>query len=178
MVNQTSFAGCLSRRRRPGGSHLNSDSSSRVTLHGSLPAFPYPLFFHTLEDSFALTKKANLFFSCSSPLFAKNTGGGVGSRVPILIGHLRNSLYPKKRPPMFPRSYASGSLSSFFSANSVFSVPSALNPSFSFNCQLSNVDLFPTATHHEIGFPSPHPIKSPHRPNQTSRRTGQDKDAA
>src|SRR6266581_163172 len=47
-----------------------------------VPTFPsYPLSFHTLPHSFALTKNSTPLFSCNSELFAKNTRG-VGVLLP------------------------------------------------------------------------------------------------
>ena len=55
----------------------NSGFSSLATVHGSLPTFVYPLSFHILVDSFALTQNSTLLFSSNSKLFAQNTRGGV-----------------------------------------------------------------------------------------------------
>jgi hypothetical protein len=63
--------------------------------------------------------------------------------------------------------------SALISANSALSVPSALNPSFSFDFQLSTFDRQPHSTNHEIGFRAPHPIKSPHCPHRGGKWTGQ-----
>ena len=54
---------------------VNSGLSSLATVHGSLSAFAYPLFFHILADSFALVKNSTLLFSSDSELFAQNTRG-------------------------------------------------------------------------------------------------------
>src|SRR5437899_3300492 len=65
---------------------VNSGLSSLATVHGSLSAFAYPLFFHILADSFALTKNSTLLFSSDSKFFAQNTRGGV--YIPVaLVSH-------------------------------------------------------------------------------------------
>src|SRR5206468_3592039 len=65
---------------------VNSGLSSLATVHGSLSAFAYPLFFHILADSFALTQNSTLLFSSNSKLFAQNTRGGV--YIPVaLVSH-------------------------------------------------------------------------------------------
>ncbi len=56
---------------------VNPGLSSLATVHGSLSAFAYPLSFHILADSFALTQNSTLLFSSNSKLFAQNTRGGV-----------------------------------------------------------------------------------------------------
>src|SRR5216683_2495020 len=69
--------------------------------------------------------------------------------------------------------------SALFSANSAASVPSVLNPSFSLNFQLSIKDPDPVGTvdlfirPQQIGFPPPHPIKSPHCLRPAGKWTGQ-----
>src|SRR6266436_6070472 len=55
---------------------VNSGFSSLATVHGSLSNFAYPLFFHILADSFALTQNSTLLFSSDCKLFAQNTRGG------------------------------------------------------------------------------------------------------
>src|SRR6266581_8976934 len=55
---------------------VNPGFSSLATVHGSLSAFAYPLYFHILADSFALTQNSTLLFSIDSKLFAQNTRGG------------------------------------------------------------------------------------------------------
>jgi len=44
---------------------------------------PLLLYFHTLTNSFAATKRATPLFSYNSKLFQKNTGGGVGMPFPF-----------------------------------------------------------------------------------------------
>src|SRR6266705_6676760 len=56
---------------------VNPGFSSLATVHGSLSAFAYPLYFHILADSFALTQNSTLLFSSDSKLFAQNTRGGL-----------------------------------------------------------------------------------------------------
>src|SRR6266704_623207 len=56
---------------------VNSGFSSLATVHGSPATFAYPLSFHILADSFALTQNSTLLFSSNSKLFAQNTRGGV-----------------------------------------------------------------------------------------------------
>src|SRR5258708_2298311 len=73
----------------------------------------------------------------------------------------------------FSGSWTSPFAASLFSAHSEFSVPSALNPSFSFDFQLSTFDRKPLPTNHQIGFPPPHPIKSPQCPGHERKRAGQ-----
>jgi hypothetical protein len=51
-----------------GSSHFGIRHSPRITRH-----FIQVLSFHTLPNTFALTKNSTLFFSCNSELFRKNT---------------------------------------------------------------------------------------------------------
>src|SRR6266571_1075900 len=65
---------------------VNSGFSSLATVHGSPATFAYPLSFHILADSFALTQNSTLLFSIDSKLFAQNTRGGV--YIPVaLVSH-------------------------------------------------------------------------------------------
>ena len=51
-----------------------------IMSHRGLSTFnldAYPLSFHILANTFALSKNSTLFFSIDSALFGKNTGGGV-----------------------------------------------------------------------------------------------------
>ncbi len=61
----------------PGGAHGLSDA--RTSTPASVPTIPptinYPLSFHILAHSFALTKTSTLLFSIASALFAKNHRG-------------------------------------------------------------------------------------------------------
>jgi hypothetical protein len=102
----------------------------------------------------------------------KTTRGGVGLKPQISNPHLRYSDDHKNCLPEFRGSCASPFASSLLSANSVSPVSSALNPSSSFNLQLSTAALFIPSL--QIGFPPSHPIKSPRRPHLERKRTRQD----
>src|SRR6267143_3914557 len=58
-----------------GSEHRESEDSSPMIF--SRYNFHYPVSFHILPHSFALTRNLTLLFSSNSALFAKNTGGGV-----------------------------------------------------------------------------------------------------
>src|SRR3979490_1044311 len=58
-----------------GSEHRESKDSSPMIF--SCYNFHYPVSFHILPHSFALTRNLTLLFSGNSALFAKNTGGGV-----------------------------------------------------------------------------------------------------
>src|SRR5712691_11569809 len=49
------------------------------------------LYFQILPDSFALSQSSTLFFSCTSGLFAENTGGGGRAPVAFLKKNLNSS---------------------------------------------------------------------------------------
>jgi hypothetical protein len=90
------------------------------------------------------------------PLLRKQPGcGGI---LPILV-------CPKHIREVHPEDSRWVRCADLFCASSVpyaSSVSSMLNPSLPLNFQLSTVNLFLRPPH--IGFPPPHPLKSPHRP--------------
>jgi hypothetical protein len=118
-----------------------------------------PLFSYSCA-LFCTDKKVNsLVFRHYRTLWQKHGGWGWG-HTRILNQYLKYRPIPSRGSLPLPGPWvlgASAFRSSFSSVNSVFSVSSVLSPSFSFDFQLSTVNLLPG------GFPPHHPIKSPRR---------------